>query len=396
MNHTFGKALRAVLMAAMMSLTGSHALAQVTVNGNVYGGGNAADVGADATVNISAGTMVNVYGGGKGQNTTVVGDVTVNIGKFTKTTDSGTQTVTGEATITGSVYGGSALGTVNAAVTKDDGVITGRTASDDKSTSVNIFRSTIDGSVYGGGEGDSETDIEAQVCKEVIVTIGTKDDTDDNPTIKGSVYGGCNANGVLWEKSEVNVVRGAIGSKTEGTLEEGTGNVHGGGFGQKTLVMGNVEVNIGATDGAETPTYSGAAIILGDVYGGSAQGNVNAKWVTDNSTDPATTTLQHKENTVTNVNLYGGTVNGDVYGGGLGDNTSGSEIAANVFGPVTVEIYGGTARNVFGCNNHYGSPQENVIVNIAGGTVNNNVFGGGQEADALGQITVNVWRRCFG
>ena len=390
MNHTFGKALRAVFVAGMMSLTGSHALAQVTVNGNVYGGGNAADVGADATVNISAGTMVNVYGGGKGQNTTVVGDVTVNIGKFTKTTDSGTQTVTGEATITGSVYGGSALGTVNAAVTKDDGVITGRTASDDKSTSVNIFRSTIDGSVYGGGEGDDENDIEAQVCKEVIVTVGTAAEG-DAPKIKGSVYGGCNANGVLWEKSEVNVVRGTIGSTdTDNNLVDGAGNVHGGGFGQKTLVKGNVEVNIGATDGAATPTYSGDAYILGDVYGGSAKGNVNAERVTDNSTNPATTTLQYKVNTVTNVNLYGGTVNGDVYGGGLGDNTSGSEIAANVYGPVTVGIYGGTARNVFGCNNHYGSPQDNVIVNIAGGTVNNNVFGGGQEADALRQITVNV------
>ena len=396
MNHTFGKALRAVFVATVMSLTGSNALAQVTVNGSVYGGGNAADVGVDATVNIAGGTMVNVYGGGKGQNTTVVGDVKVNIGKFIKTTNSGTETVTGIATITGSVYGGSALGTVNAQVTKDPttGEITNRVASANKSTSVNIYRSTINGSVFGGGEGDDDEDnsIEAKVCKKVIVTIGTSA-ADDNPTIEGSVYGGCNANGVLWEKSEVNVVRGTIGSTdTDNDLVNGSGNVHGGGFGQKTLVMGDVEVNIGATDGAETPTYSGAAIILGDVYGGSAQGNVNA---TPNSSDilEATSTSVR-----TDVNLYGGTVNGDVYGGGLGalgEGTSGQEgyvapIAANVYGPVTVGIYGGTAQNVYGCNNLNGAPQSTATVNIEDGTINKNVFGGGNLANAPGTILVII------
>ena len=67
MNHTFVKALRAVFVAAMMSLTGSHALAQVTVYGNVYGGGNLADVKVNTRVNMSAGTVAgNVFGGGKG------------------------------------------------------------------------------------------------------------------------------------------------------------------------------------------------------------------------------------------------------------------------------------------------------------------------------------------
>lgn len=357
----------------------STALAGVKVTGNVYGGGNAADVGVNSTVNISAGTMVNVYGGGKGQNTTVVGNVTVNIGKFTKTTDSGTETVTGEATITGSVYGGSALGTVNAQVTKDatTGVITDRTPSDNKSTSVNIYRSTINGSVYGGGEGDD--DFEAQVCKDVIVSIGTKDVADDNPTIKGSVYGGCNANGVLWEKSEVNVVRGTIGTMNEGTLVSETGNVHGGGFGQKTLVKGDVEVNIGkaTTTAGDNPTttYSGFANILGDVYGGSAKGNVNAY---KNSSDILTvsTYTDPNDNTKTltrdtKVNLYGGTIKGDLYGGGLGelgtnDDSTDDDIPANVYGAVTVTVEGGTARNVFGCNNVYGTPKGAVNVYVNG------------------------------
>ena len=420
--YTFTKALRAVLVAAMMLLTGGLAIAQVTVNGNVYGGGNAADVGANATVNITYGTMVNVYGGGKGENTTVVGDVTVNIGKFTKTTTSGDVIVTGVAAITGSVYGGSALGTVNSAVTKNEaGTITGREPSNNKSTSVNIYRSTINGSVYGGGEGDNTT--EAQVCKGVTVTIGT-DDSNDNPTIAGSVYGGCNANGVLWEKSEVNVVRGTIGTMNEGALAEGTGNVHGGGFGQKTLVQGDVEVNIGAsttiTTGegesqTTTTSYSGAATIYGDVYGGSAKGNVNAKKAASYTAENPTYEYNGSNGSITTaVNLYGGTVSGNVYGGGLGD----ADHAANVFGAVTVNVGAGTVNSttgfatktggsatirgsVYGCNNVNGSPKDNVTVNIyqtAHNTTNvasyrtsdetngaptyalANVFGGGNKA----------------
>ena len=60
------KTLKALFVTAMMLLTGSNALAQgVVVNGNVFGGGNLAEVKGSVTVNIKAGTVVNdVYGGG--------------------------------------------------------------------------------------------------------------------------------------------------------------------------------------------------------------------------------------------------------------------------------------------------------------------------------------------
>ena len=66
MNHTFVKAFRAVFMATMMLLTSGNAMADgVVVKGNVYGGGNAADVQVNTEVNISTGTVEgNVYGGG--------------------------------------------------------------------------------------------------------------------------------------------------------------------------------------------------------------------------------------------------------------------------------------------------------------------------------------------
>ena len=57
MNHTITKVLKAMLVAAMISLAGGNAIAQVKVKGNVYGGGNAADVQTNTVVNISAGSV---------------------------------------------------------------------------------------------------------------------------------------------------------------------------------------------------------------------------------------------------------------------------------------------------------------------------------------------------
>ena len=69
---------RTVLTVLILLLTGGNAVAQVTVNGSVYGGGNAADVLIYTAVNIGGGQIDgNVFGGGnKG---VVSGTATVNI-----------------------------------------------------------------------------------------------------------------------------------------------------------------------------------------------------------------------------------------------------------------------------------------------------------------------------
>ena len=59
-----GKGLRAVLMAAVL-LMGSAAMAQVEINGSVYGGGNKADVLGNTTVKMEDGYVFNgIFGGG--------------------------------------------------------------------------------------------------------------------------------------------------------------------------------------------------------------------------------------------------------------------------------------------------------------------------------------------
>ena len=141
------------------------------------------------------------------------------------------------------------------------------------------------------------------------------------------------------------------------------GSVFGGG--NEAMVGGNCTVIINQDN----------ATIAHDVYGGGALAKVN--------TTDGTTLTSGKS---TNVTLMRGNVAGNLYGGGLGDNTSGSEVAADVLGPVTVTIEGGTVTgSVFGCNNLYGAPKNTVTVNVendlSGVTMTlNNVYGGGNLA----------------
>ena len=158
-----------LLLAAL--LTGGNVSAQgVKVKGNVYGGGNAADVLTNSTVNITAGQVGegpvdndhgNVFGGGKGQATIVQGNVIVNIGKDTDGSYSGT------GTVLGSVYGGSALGAVNAS--RNGNTLEYNSPA---TTQVNILQGSINGSVYGGGLGQtSPSDIVANSFGDVSITM---------------------------------------------------------------------------------------------------------------------------------------------------------------------------------------------------------------------------------
>ena len=189
--------------------------------------------------------------------------------------------------------------------------------------------------------------------------------TEDN---KG-IYGGCNNNGTVGENTFVTLTGGTIGAYGAGN----GANVHGGGFGQPTSVAGNVTVTFGDINAAQGEFPK----LYGNLYGGSALGNVN-----DNASD------------MTTVNVYNGTITGtllnqpnpadnvygNVFGGGLGD----VGVEAKVFGEVHVNIgkmtaaeppateptYSGKATlancNVFGCNNMNGSPQTDVYVDVYG------------------------------
>ena len=60
------KKLATILL--LLCLSASLIQAQITIGGNVYGGGNAGDLGGKTTVNIYAGDLHNVYGGARQAN----------------------------------------------------------------------------------------------------------------------------------------------------------------------------------------------------------------------------------------------------------------------------------------------------------------------------------------
>ena len=138
----------------------------------------------------------------------------------------------------------------------------------------------------------------------------------------------------------------------------GTGNVYGGG-------------NIGyITNTAKVYILGGT--VEGSVFGG-AWGNVN---VTSGGT-----TYNHSIPT-SEVYVKGGTVNGSVYGG---SNSSGTVTNSHVTmsDGETTNVYGGGlgASTVIGANTE---------VNVSGGTINNNVYGGGEEGSVTGNTAVTI------
>ena len=280
------------------------------ITGNVYGGAKAANVNNDIHLVITGGTLHNVFGGNNVSGT-IAGTITVDINQDNTCTSWHVDNVFG----------------------------CGDVADYSGTSTVNIINGTVSQSVYGGGN-------EADAGISIVNMQGG--------TVLGGIYGGCNTEGTVTGDITVNVTGGTMGSTTT------KANVHGGGFGSATATSGNVTVNIGTISGT---TMSGTAVIYGDVYGGSALGNVNSD-----------------TNDYTHVNLYAGTIHGDAYGGGLGRQASSgvSAVAANVYGNVKVTQDGVafvkatttddenntvvTAGRIFGCNNLNGSPQGTVLV----------------------------------
>ncbi len=224
-------------------------------------------------------------------------------------------------------------------------------------SNVYILGGTVGNSVFGGSYGNTGD----------AKTIPTANVTMTGGLVKGGVYGGSNSSGNV-DNVTMHINGGQVGESLTSTA-----NVHGGGYGQNTNVNGNVTLMLSHCDFANGPT------IYGDVYGGSALGNVNAG--TGNTTT---------------VSLYKGTIYGGLYGGGLGSNT----VSALVRGNVQVKVYGGSVLcnsstdpdgvagtgSVFGCNNVNGTPSGTVTVDIyntdqpASGYALHAVYGGGNKA----------------
>ena len=344
---------------------------------NLYGAGNlTAYAPSDATLNSplvnvmhigkTQGIRGNVYGGGKGASATVTSYPQVNIGYDATTLVSGSTTMSDFITALGDYPAASSLTSYPRAYVTGDIFGGGDEAATEGTASVLMQNASSHvHDIFGGGNqaavgATSVTIIDGEATHVYgggndVATGGVGNTTTvavSGGTITQGLYGGCNTRGTVTGNVTVNVTGGTIGTD-DAISDDG---IFGGGYGQNTLTSADVNVTI---NGA-------SAVVYGDVYGGSALGNVNGT---------AVNTTNH-----THVTLSNGTIHGDLYGGGLGQ-TSPAAIAAMVYSPVQVTVDGGIVENVYGCNNFNGAPQSTVQVTVAGGTVNQSLFGGGNQAD---------------
>ena len=400
-----------------------------TIVNNVFGGGKGGTVDnvtytpkeyGDITVTINNGSIGKVFGGNDlmgspGRNDTVYlkgGTIGNAFGGGNNTGQTTTNIYLQGSTITNNLYGGSnesgSITTANVTVTSGSAQnifgannLGGSTTT----TNVDVSGGTVSQGVYGGGNrvgaGTTNVDITGGSITSVYGgsnQLGTVNQT--NVTINTNqsitdVYGGNNAGGTT-VASNVDIISGTISNvygggnqattgSTDVDMSGGTvGNMFGGGN-----LADVTETDINITGGNLTNVYGGGnaadvtadttvniqnATATGSVFGGGNQGEV----------------LGNSEIKVKNT-----AVNGSAYAGGneadVKGNTTITIEGTSVIGTATTQVPNGS---VFGSGNSAGTGSTNstktATVNIVGGTVYGNVYGGANTSVVNGVANVNI------
>lgn len=272
-----------------------------------------------------------IFGGGYGTAATSNNSYTVNK-SFVVAAD--------DATLAGSVYGGGN----NGYATSDSEVwVLGGGEN----------KLTVSGSVYGG----------ANLSRSGATTKVTM----KGGTVNGSLYGG--AQGATATTDIVYVTGTSTVTMTGGNVKT---DVYGGGYGSRTVIRGNTTVGV-----------SGGTV-KGNVYGGGALGTVGRTSGAANAV----------------VTISGDAKVNNVFGAGKGTESNTVPVTnANIFGTTTVtvkeeahvlgSVYGGGENGSVGYYNDK-SAATGSSVNIQGGVIDNNVFGGGSKGVTNGNVVVNI------
>lgn len=316
--------------------------------------------------NVGTGTGDNqradVYGGGLGASTSTLGNVTVTIGTDTASA------VTYCPTVYGDIYGGSALGTVNADNTN--------------STIVNVLNGTVIGNIYGGGLGRKAsteplvTAVEAKNFGKVYVNIGKSDPYNCFLDLReANVFGCNNANGSPQDDVTVNVYQTA--------------------HSYTTYPDGVSAANYEADYAGDNPQFS-----IRQVFGGGNQADYAPEAGSNSSTRLTTLNVFTCNNTIGRSfgggnaaaahkvasYIHGGRFH-QVFGGGNGT----AEIPADIGqGGASLNVYNGNILQLFGGNNLNGEITGPMAVNVTNdGTCNENIveFFGGSNKAVMGGIT---------
>ena len=305
------------------------------VDGAIYGGAcEKGNIAGKVTININGGQLGkdsenngSIFGGGYGDITFVANGVDLNIND------------TRNVTVSGTIYGGSALGTIIGDIDVDSIDATGNGTI------------SVTGDFYCGSMGDEDDSATGNIQGNCSITL-------DGGTYSGSVFGGNNANG-----SPSGVVTVTTGGNNTTTIN----SVYAGGNqadSKATSATLNIENNSAITNafggGNEAMVANTNVNLHGgtvtNIYGGSNQsGNI----------------------TTSNITTTGGTAT-NVYGGNnLGGTTTNSNITVN----------GGTITNLYGGGNE--ATTGTTTVNLNNGTVTN-TYGGGNKAGVTTSTTINL------
>ncbi len=333
---------------------------------NIYGGGEEANVTDNTSINITNGTITNIYGGSNTLGNVPISNIVI---------DGGT---------TESIYGGNNQG----------GVTT--------ETNINLNGGTV-GSVYGGGNKASSTTSNVKLNGSFVSTIyGGGNEAGVTTTnislVTGEVtdvFGGSNKSGTV---STSNVTASSPTNLTADNIYGGNNN---GGKTEKTNIklQGGTYNNIyGGGNNADvdyTDVYVDGITMTGKFYGGGNNASVtyNTKVNFLNSSIDYDLFGGGNLGTVegnTVVYLSNASIKGSAYAGGNGKS-------ATVLGNTTLTIDNSSTidNHVFGGGNaaNTGSKDSSSsisTVNIAGATINGNVYGGANTAILYGKAIVNI------
>ena len=370
------------------------------------------------TINITGGTIAELYGGCLGRNMGVIdnnGNVNQNeTGNICDSYFYGTITVNiTSGRITGNIYGAGAGGVTGYSVNSSD-KFKNYGQSFETSVNINVYGGEVQGNIYGGGYGYTE-----YLNSNVTANDGGSLYGDSNilisgsATINGNIYAsGCGYN--YSNKPNLAQMEGNSNIRIEGNPTI-NGQVFGAGAGisgfdnmAKLKGISNIVVasdvnsniygggNIAKTEGTTNINITGGNH-TGDIYGGGNVGIVEGSTniiINGGTNNRIFGGGDRANSTTSNININGGYTK-EIYAGGnsasvnttnvyiKGGNTSNIYGGSNQTGTVqnsNIESISGSAETIYGGNNIGGTTKQAKIT-INGGEITSAVYGGGNKVD---------------
>ena len=362
---------RKYVLALALLLTGGIVKAQVTIHGDVYGGGNLGEVRDDATVNMRGGTLKScLYGGGKGS----IDNVESGLVKGNTKVD-----VKG-GIVEHSLYGGGELGSVGTftefynvatgahvagepktcatGTGKTEVLISGGQVGIDEAVMPDVGSTAYEddmGYVFCGSRGEADT-LTYPSANLFAVVKETHLKISGSALITASAYGG-SENGLVMGNTHVEIAGGQIG-----TGYDRTSQVHDGRYDEEkwTTVIQKIK------NGTFTEADANGFHECDHWPYGDADGNYYT------------------------YDIYADKVGYDSHGGAL-NATDGHTFYGNVFGGGSGYYpFWDEANNKAVWRRSAGRVWGNTVVDITGGHILTNVYGGNEQTDVMGTSTVNM------